>query len=280
MLRHFNIEELQPFFGKLSKSINSQQLKGIDLGIKARLKASPKVTRHGTDGRILQFHIWDRYQPGVFQKKYFKYEVQHDPVCRYTGTSTTNFCVQFWVSKIRIYHERETVIARFWRDLQKIQLKGFALDQNDQAIFLMNKFRVDRVGELEAKLGAKLTAVINEVHPIFYRVLDAFNVPLSKDQRREIIEGRGKKNPVDRLNPAYGKAPQFNRNVPRALRLLVFKRDASTCQHCGISGTSTTLHADHVLPVSLGGLTLLSNLQTLCGPCNLRKGGRVEQHAS
>ncbi len=36
------------------------------------------------------------------------------------------------------------------------------------------------------------------------------------------------------------------------------------------------LHIDHVVPVSRGGLTEPENLQTLCAPCNLRKGNRAD----
>jgi len=35
---------------------------------------------------------------------------------------------------------------------------------------------------------------------------------------------------------------------------------------------SVVLHADHVTPVALGGKTVMENLQTLCGGCNLGKG--------
>jgi hypothetical protein len=38
-----------------------------------------------------------------------------------------------------------------------------------------------------------------------------------------------------------------------------------------------TLHVDHVTPFSLGGLTVLSNLQTLCDLCNLEKGNRSDR---
>jgi 5-methylcytosine-specific restriction endonuclease McrA len=36
-----------------------------------------------------------------------------------------------------------------------------------------------------------------------------------------------------------------------------------------------TLHVDHIVPVSRGGLTLDDNLQTLCQECNLGKSNRL-----
>lgn len=34
------------------------------------------------------------------------------------------------------------------------------------------------------------------------------------------------------------------------------------------------LHVDHIVPVSRGGKTVMSNLQTLCEDCNCGKGNR------
>lgn len=57
------------------------------------------------------------------------------------------------------------------------------------------------------------------------------------------------------------------------LRTKVMRRDSFRCRMCGASQSEgITLHVDHILPVSHGGLTVLENLQTLCAPCNLGKG--------
>lgn len=46
-----------------------------------------------------------------------------------------------------------------------------------------------------------------------------------------------------------------------------------TCLRCGRSDTRLT--ADHVIPVSLGGTSNISNIQPLCGPCNSWKGTKT-----
>lgn len=56
----------------------------------------------------------------------------------------------------------------------------------------------------------------------------------------------------------------------RKLREIVIRRDAGTCQQCGMPGT----HVDHVVPRKLGGDDSLNNLQLLCATCNLSKGAR------
>lgn len=60
--------------------------------------------------------------------------------------------------------------------------------------------------------------------------------------------------------------------IPPGLRSKVYERDAYQCQNCGIREKLTI---DHIHPESKGGATELQNLQTLCMPCNLRKGATV-----
>lgn len=62
----------------------------------------------------------------------------------------------------------------------------------------------------------------------------------------------------------YRRAP-----VPADVRQAVYDRDGHHCLSCGaMSG----LTLDHITPVMAGGSDDPDNLQTLCGPCNSRKG--------
>jgi len=62
-------------------------------------------------------------------------------------------------------------------------------------------------------------------------------------------------------------------HIPRSLAKRVFERDAYRCKHCG---GHHDLCVDHVIPESKGGETTFANLQTLCRPCNSKKGARDE----
>lgn len=66
------------------------------------------------------------------------------------------------------------------------------------------------------------------------------------------------------------------------LRRTVLERDDFTCAYCGhrpdflrirSAGTrwSSTLHVDHMVPASRGGLDDIKNLVTACADCNLKK---------
>lgn len=59
--------------------------------------------------------------------------------------------------------------------------------------------------------------------------------------------------------------------IGNALRTKVFERDAYRCVHCA---THIGLTVDHILAESKGGTLAFDNLQTLCQPCNSRKGSK------
>jgi HNH endonuclease len=60
--------------------------------------------------------------------------------------------------------------------------------------------------------------------------------------------------------------------VGAGLTRMVFDRDGWECVSCG---GHRYLSVDHVIPRSRGGTDDLENLQTMCIPCNIRKGART-----
>lgn len=61
---------------------------------------------------------------------------------------------------------------------------------------------------------------------------------------------------------------RFFREVNAEDKLKIFKRDNYSCRKCG---SKDNLEADHIIPISKGGLNNIFNLQTLCKECNLKK---------
>lgn len=91
----------------------------------------------------------------------------------------------------------------------------------------------------------------------------------TEEWHKKISEG-WRKDLNSKLNPK--KENKRKRNpIESRLRHEVFKRDNYKCRECGKGNKETTLHADHVLPVSRGGKDELDNLQALCEACNLAK---------
>jgi hypothetical protein len=76
--------------------------------------------------------------------------------------------------------------------------------------------------------------------------------------------------------PADASPQNAIRRTPRAAnwrqRAIVLMRDGATCRLCGATPQSgARLHVDHIVPWSLGGETVIENLQILCEPCNIGK---------
>lgn len=70
--------------------------------------------------------------------------------------------------------------------------------------------------------------------------------------------------------PGSGPSPIYSKKkIGHELRRKVFERDAYRCVHCG---DHIDLTVDHIHPESKGGTLDMDNLQTLCRPCNCRKG--------
>ncbi|MBQ8210361.1 MAG: HNH endonuclease [Clostridia bacterium] len=81
-----------------------------------------------------------------------------------------------------------------------------------------------------------------------------------------------------RQQSEYKKSKEYQRTLMTdKLRYDVLKRDNFRCKLCGISAKEgATLHVDHILPVSKGGKTEMTNLRTLCDRCNLGKGAKYD----
>jgi superfamily II DNA or RNA helicase len=67
------------------------------------------------------------------------------------------------------------------------------------------------------------------------------------------------------------------RNFSRAHVRRAWELQGRVCKLCRRSIPVDLMHGDHIHPWIQGGLTELTNLQALCGSCNLRKGSRPQE---
>lgn len=123
------------------------------------------------------------------------------------------------------------------------------------------------------------TLVTHSVREVFYLLfanrplLMTFNIMMS-DVLRETNIGEV---PED-LRRFFATSGVLKRcRVPRWAKRAVFFRDRGRCVSCqadlsGLLQIWAEDEFDHIVPLSLGGLNDVTNLQLMCKPCNLRKG--------
>jgi hypothetical protein len=68
-------------------------------------------------------------------------------------------------------------------------------------------------------------------------------------------------------------------SIPEWVRKAVMYRDRGACAICrqdisGLVSISNERHFDHIVPLALGGINDITNIQLLCDECNLKKGKR------
>lgn len=82
-------------------------------------------------------------------------------------------------------------------------------------------------------------------------------------------------NRSDELLPNTIREMREKRTISLSLRYKVLHRDKSRCQKCGRTpNDGIKLHIDHIIPHSKNGLTVLSNLRTLCSKCNIGRSNK------
>ena len=64
---------------------------------------------------------------------------------------------------------------------------------------------------------------------------------------------------------------------PRELKERLHEKQQRRCMYCGVQGGTSKFQIDHMEPVVRGGSNEESNLQLLCGSCNLHKGIQTDQ---
>ena len=100
----------------------------------------------------------------------------------------------------------------------------------------------------------------------------AFTVPMTEEIIAELIKV------LESKLTAGAFAKEQRTLMTKKLREHIKERDNYTCCNCGNSThaePNLLLEIDHIIPVSKGGRTEESNLQTLCWKCNRAKSNKI-----
>lgn len=124
----------------------------------------------------------------------------------------------------------------------------------------------DQLGKV---LRSKVYRCQREALPWLMQLLDEFGIDYDSEKiaqrRREVWLYRKARNQRKRAEQQYGLTDHF---TPEQLgQLLDYYGQACVC--CGNDDTVTV---DHIVPLSMGGSNLITNIQITCQRCNIERG--------
>jgi hypothetical protein len=129
-------------------------------------------------------------------------------------------------------------------------------------------------GAYEAKWGTWRKALVAFIE----RVNSDIRASATKPAEVETEQTPGTSPLRKRTRKARKRRDEDVRQIKLGLRYDVLRRDRFRCVTCGRSPATNLgceLHVDHIKPFSMGGLTVIDNLQTLCEQCNLGKSAKL-----
>jgi hypothetical protein len=103
-----------------------------------------------------------------------------------------------------------------------------------------------------------------------------------RDEKSDLKESKSRLREIDqeltRLNQnlAGMESDERRQRLPENIRLSIYKKYNFECALCEVDLTLVKPHIDHIKPLAKGGKDVISNLQPLCEPCNLKKGSKYE----
>jgi hypothetical protein len=239
--------------------------------IATRLRSSRGFSTHGSYRTLYLFDVWDSNQTDVLNRMHFKYCLGYDgrPGAKRDGY------FHLWLNRIRIYREREAILASLDRDLPRVVPAGFTWHTPDRAFNIGCEFDYPNdLSTLPEMLLPRYEALISAVHPILMPIIDKFTEPLQPGERRATVAERGR---VEFTQPGVHdrqRVREYTRSIPPSWRAAILEQYGYRCARCATDLRLVTSHIDHIKAFSKGGATVRENLQPLCGPCNLAKGNR------
>src|SRR2546430_5995368 len=262
-------EELSPHALELFQRVKAS----LPQHISNRLRSTRGFYTHGSYRTLFLFDVWDRNQTDVINRLHFKYCLGYDGRPR----ATRDGYFHLWLNRIRIYRERESIVATLDRELPRVVPEGFTWHAPDRAFNIGCEFDYPRdLPQLPDVLLPRYGALISAIHPILMPIIDQFTTPLASGERRGVVKKRGRlpfspPGVYDRQRLA-----EYTRSIKPSVRRQLLEQHNYRCVRCGADLHSIGHHIHHVVAFSKGGPTVPENLLPLCGPCNLKLGNRGE----
>lgn len=113
------------------------------------------------------------------------------------------------------------------------------------------------------------------------KLMSELGKPIIVDENYEAVNVSGtKKLSKENLKSIYSKNSENKtqrEHIPKDIRYQIFNKDSGICQMCGRPLDIDSFTIDHIVPISRGGITDISNYRCLCNRCNKWKADSLDE---
>ena len=186
-----------------------------------------------------------------------------------------------FINKYHSLKPSEPLKERLGDEISKIKEKRFLLGSEEKRINLINKAERDFEKSVEEYNDSLLKYqktrdyfnLLSEFLEIEPRIDHLERMLSVAQKKKKDIEKNSANRKVEYLKheKAYAKAASLDQRT-RSRSMAVMSKLEITCEcpYCG-SELGNNPHADHIYPVSAGGLSTIENMAYCCNQCNIKK---------
>lgn len=234
-------------------------------------KTSKKIQKITKLNELYQFKDIKRKKRNIIEREYSRKSLD-----RVTGKSIINYHLDNNINGIRTDLENAifniTLLEKYNKDVEKV-LQSESINNSK---YSSKKFKMVEERVLRSIIYKKENFMITLKIEVYYRS-NGGNVYDNKKRKYLFNDLVFVYNEWNRGNKFEETIKQERKIMNDYIRYNVLKRDNFSCQICGITAKDgAKLQVDHIIPVSKGGKTVMSNLQTLCERCNIGKSNKTE----
>ena len=234
-------------------------------------KTSKKIQKITKLNESYQFKDIKRKKRNIIEREYSRKSFD-----RVTGKSIIKYHLDNNINGIRTDLENAifniTLLEKYNKDVEKV----LQSESTNNSKYSTKKFKMVEERVLRSIIYKKENFMITLKIEVYYRS-NGGNVYDNKKRKYLFNDLVFVYNEWNRGNKFEETINQERKIMNDYIRYNVLKRDNFSCQICGITAKDgAKLQVDHIIPVSKGGKTVMSNLQTLCERCNIGKSNKTE----
>lgn len=195
---------------------------------------------------------------------------------RVTGKSIIKYHIENNINEIRTDVENAiyniNLLEKYSKDVEEI----LVCESVNNSEYSSNKYKRIEARVLEKLIYNQENFVITLKIEVYYRS-NGGSVNVSRKGKYSFDEIINIYNEWQNGNEFEETKKQERKIMNYDIRYNVLKRDNYSCQICGATAKDgAKLQVDHIIPISKGGKTVMSNLQTLCEQCNIGKSNKTD----